>query len=115
MSLAERQAALVAALVAGGPDPEGFDPGQLAVMRHALLVKRAGEVAAAWPALAREADLRALLAGHPPLGAHADGLRIARALASAGQLGPAGQAELARREAGRRPWYKKWIDVLNRR
>ena len=40
--LAARQEELVAALVAGGPVPSGFDPGRLAVARRALLRKRAG-------------------------------------------------------------------------
>ena len=50
--LAERQAALVAALVAGGPAPAGFDPAALAAAGAALLRKRAGEVARHWPLLA---------------------------------------------------------------
>jgi len=50
--LAARQAELVAALVAGGPVSSGFDPGRLAVTRRAMLRKRAGEAAAAWPLLA---------------------------------------------------------------
>ena len=45
--LAARQAALVAALVSGGEVPDGVDAGRLAVLRRALLRKRAGEVAAA--------------------------------------------------------------------
>ena len=51
-TLAERQAALVAALVAGAPDPPGFDPARLAAARRALLRKRAGEAAKHWPVLA---------------------------------------------------------------
>jgi hypothetical protein len=47
--LAERQAALVAALVAGAPDPPGFDPVRLAATRRALLCKRAGEAAKTAP------------------------------------------------------------------
>jgi len=45
-------AARQAELVAGGPVPSGFDPGRLAVARRAMLRKRAGEAAAAWPLLA---------------------------------------------------------------
>ena len=51
-TLAARQAALVAALVAGAPDPPGFDPARLAAARRALLRKRAGEAAKHWPVLA---------------------------------------------------------------
>jgi len=50
--LGERQAALVAALVAGAPLPAGFDPTLVGAAREALLRKRAGEVARIWPALA---------------------------------------------------------------
>jgi hypothetical protein len=52
MSLAEDQAALVAALVAGAALPDGFDAERVRVAREALLRKRAGEVAMAWPVLA---------------------------------------------------------------
>ncbi|GIH07235.1 hypothetical protein Rhe02_53020 [Rhizocola hellebori] len=79
MNLAERQAALVAALVAGADAPEGFDTRHLAAARAALLAKRAEEVRQVWPALcaaygpqwagvfARWADSR------PPQGALRDG------------------------------------------
>src|SRR5690606_42109657 len=50
--LAARQAALVAALVAGAPLPAGFDATRVAAARTALLRKRAGEVARLWPMLA---------------------------------------------------------------
>ena len=60
-TLAARQAALVAALVAGAPDPPGFDPARLAAARRALLRKRAGEAAKHWPAARREP--RATLVG----------------------------------------------------
>ncbi|MFD1236157.1 hypothetical protein ACFQ34_22935, partial [Pseudonocardia benzenivorans] len=50
--LAARQAALVDALVAGAPVPDGFDPVRLATTRRALLRKRAGEAARHWPLLA---------------------------------------------------------------
>jgi hypothetical protein len=52
MSLADRQAALVAALTAGAPIPDGFDPRLVGIARTALLRKRAGEVARQWPMLA---------------------------------------------------------------
>jgi hypothetical protein len=50
-ALADLQAALVAALVAGASIPPGFDPARVRAARNALLRKRAGEVAATWPAL----------------------------------------------------------------
>lgn len=51
MTLAERQAALVRALVAGGEPPPGFDPAALEATSRALLRKRAGEIARADPRL----------------------------------------------------------------
>ncbi|MGX1804994.1 hypothetical protein ACWIGI_04710 [Nocardia sp. NPDC055321] len=51
-SLAEQQAALVRALVAGAAAPPGFDAADLAATAHALLHKRAGEVAARFPVFA---------------------------------------------------------------
>ena len=93
--LAAEQAALVRALVAGGPVPEGFDPDRVRATAAALAGKRAREVARAWPVLA--ADLgeaftdrfMAFAAGRPPPatgGALADGLAFARALARQGRL-----------------------------
>ncbi|MFI7001237.1 hypothetical protein [Nocardia sp. NPDC050175] len=49
--LAERQAALVRALVAGSPAPDGFDTEAVAAAARALLHKRAGEVARRFPVL----------------------------------------------------------------
>ncbi|MFD6155250.1 hypothetical protein ACFWF7_15770 [Nocardia sp. NPDC060256] len=49
--LAERQAALVRALVAGSPIPDGFDTEAVAAAARALLHKRAGEVARRFPLL----------------------------------------------------------------
>src|SRR2546430_544004 len=57
-TLVEQQTALVAALVAAGPDPAGFDPARLNAARQALLRKRAGEVATPWPRLALSAGNR---------------------------------------------------------
>ncbi|KAA0025003.1 hypothetical protein [Antrihabitans cavernicola] len=45
MTLAEQQAAVVRALVAGGEPPSGFDIAALSATSEALLRKRAGEVA----------------------------------------------------------------------
>ena len=102
--LAHRQAALVAALVAGAEPPPRFAAARIAAAREALLRKRAGEVARAWPLLAatcgpdwarRFADWAA---GRPPRGALRDGRDLARALAAGpGLPGPAAE-ELARSE-----------------
>ncbi|ASF10976.1 hypothetical protein NBRGN_062_01900 [Nocardia brasiliensis NBRC 14402] len=51
--LAEQQAALVRALVAGAPVPAGFDRAAVAAAAHALLRKRADEVARRFPMLAQ--------------------------------------------------------------
>jgi hypothetical protein len=102
--LAARQAALVAALVAGAADPAGFDPDLLAAARDALLRKRAGEVARAWPLLAAglggrwSAEFRAFAAGRPPAGPLRDGWDLARLLARRGELTGPAAAELAERE-----------------
>ncbi|AYF76024.1 hypothetical protein D7D52_21735 [Nocardia yunnanensis] len=51
-TLAQRQAALVRALVAGDAAPAGFDAGDLAATAHGLLHKRAEEVRRRFPHLA---------------------------------------------------------------
>jgi hypothetical protein len=93
--LAAEQAALVRALVGGGPVPAGFDPERVRATAAALGRKRAGEVARAWPLLAAELGddfgewFLAFAARRPPPrrgGALADGLAFARALARAGRL-----------------------------
>jgi len=104
-SLAARQAALVAALVAGAPDPEGFDPRLLDVARRALLRKRSGEVARHWPLLAASFGTRwpavfaEWAAGRPSQGSHQDGLELARSLPLRG----AAAEELAEHEKAHRP------------
>jgi hypothetical protein len=102
-TLAERQAALVAALVAGAPDPPGFDPARLAATRRALLRKRAGEAAKHWPVLAASLGTRwsTVFAVHrvdrEPVGGLRDGWDVARALRA--ELTPDAAAELGEREA----------------
>jgi hypothetical protein len=102
--LAARQAELVAALVAGGPVPSGFDPGLLAVTRRALLRKRAGEAAAVWPLLAVSLGpawseaFSASVATRPPAGALREGWDLALELHRRGELGDAAAVELAERE-----------------
>jgi hypothetical protein len=85
VTLAQRQAALVAALVAGQAVPAGFDRALVGAARAALLRKRSGEVASAWPLIAAaygerwHATFSAWAAGRPPLGALRDGWEFARA------------------------------------
>ena len=87
--LAAEQAALVRALVAGGPVPEGFDRDRVRATAAALARKRAREVARAWPVLAADGEaftdrFVAYAAGRPPPaagGALAEGLGFARDLA----------------------------------
>ncbi|WP_063630336.1 hypothetical protein, partial [Pseudofrankia saprophytica] len=81
--VARRQATLLAALVAGGPDPAGFDWGALNATRQALLGKRRSGVARRWPTLAAERGFADLFdiwaAARPPGGSFHDGLDFARA------------------------------------
>ncbi|MET8234780.1 hypothetical protein ABZS77_29310 [Micromonospora sp. NPDC005298] len=106
--LAERQAELVAALVAGGTPPAGFAPGPLAAARAALLRKRAGEVARHWPLLAAglgtawPTTFVRWASGRPTSGSLRDGWDLARTMRERGTLPPAGAEELAVREAGLR-------------
>ena len=103
-TLASRQAALVAALVAGGPVPTGFDARLVGVAELALRRKRAGQVAAVWPHLAASLGDRwtdrftRWARGRPTRGALRDGWDLARELELLGELPPLGRAELARRE-----------------
>lgn len=104
--LASRQAALIAALVAGGQVPAGFDTARVFAARRALLVKRAGEVAVVWPLLAASfgaewTDRFATWAdARPPRGSLRDGRDFARALGDAGELPELAVTELTEREGG---------------
>jgi hypothetical protein len=103
--LAARQAELVAALVAGAPTPAGFDEVRIGATRRALLRKRAGEAAKAWPLLAAALGPRwpdafaADRAGTEPAGGLRDGWDVARALRARGELPDAAAGELRHREA----------------
>jgi hypothetical protein len=72
----------------------------LEATRVALLRKRSGEAAAAWPVLAATlgpqwtATFTAFAGGRPPVGALRDGWDLARSLAARGELAPAAAAEL---------------------
>lgn len=103
-SLADRQAALVATLVAGAPVPPGFDDHLVGVARSALLRKRAGETARQWPMLAAGLGDRwfpvfaGWAAGRPTRGSLRDGWDLARRLVAEGQLPAVAAEELAVRE-----------------
>ncbi|MEU1756467.1 hypothetical protein ABZ436_27945 [Micromonospora matsumotoense] len=112
--LAARQAALVAALVAGAPVPAGFVADRVDAARTALLRKRAGEVARHWPLLAAGlgdawwGTFRDWAAGRPTAGSLRDGWDLARELRDRAALPPLGAEELVVREAvhrydGRQP------------
>jgi hypothetical protein len=82
--LAERQAALVAALVGGAVPPPGFDPVRVQATAEALLRKRAGEVGERWPWLRLHfgpqwnAAFADWARGRPPQGSLRDGFDFAR-------------------------------------
>jgi hypothetical protein len=100
--LAARQAALVSALVGGSAVPAGFDERRVAVARSALLRKRAGAVAAAWPLLAASYGAQwptvfaTWAASRPPNGSLRDGWDFARW--AAGSLPSLARDELSTRE-----------------
>ena len=102
--LARTQASLVAALVAGAPTPPGFDEQLVRATAASLRVKRAGEVAHAWPALATSlgpqwmSTFASWAAGRPPAGSLRDGWELARSLDRQGTLADAARVELATRE-----------------
>ncbi|MET7392977.1 hypothetical protein ABZS66_05705 [Dactylosporangium sp. NPDC005572] len=101
--LADRQRALVAALVAGEDVPDGFDSAAVLATTAALRRKRAGEVARAWPFLAASHGaawprvFAAWAAGRPPNGSLRDGWDFARSLGA--DLPELARPELAAREA----------------
>jgi hypothetical protein len=83
--LAAAQAALVRALTSGGPLPDGFDAGAVEAAARGILLKRAGEAARAWPALAASygtswrAAFTGWAAARPTHGSLRDGWDFARA------------------------------------
>ncbi|WP_091639041.1 hypothetical protein [Micromonospora pallida] len=106
--LAARQAALVAALVAGADPPPGFDLRRFGAAREALLRKRAGEVARHWPLLAAglghawPATFVRWAATRPTRGGLRDGWDLARELRAGDGLPALAVGELASREAAHR-------------
>jgi hypothetical protein len=106
--LAARQAALLSALVAGTPAPEGFDRARLRVQARALAAKRAEVIAKIAPELPRivgaqfRGEFLAYAAGHPLTGGYRqDALAFARWLLDAGKPADSG----ARRELRR--WWRQ--------
>lgn len=103
-TLAARQSDLVAALTTASEPPDGFPRERVAVTRRALLRKRAGEAAKAWPLLAASlgAGWPRVFAlhrdGHVPVGALRDGWHVAWALRERDELAPSAAVELAERE-----------------
>ena len=108
--LARRQEALLAALVAGGPVPDGFDPERIRIQAGALLAKRRDGVLRAMP------DLPDRLGDAWP-GAFAAWARTHPKPAEGGSRADAAAfAEHARREGlflteaperPRRPWWRR--------
>ncbi|MFI0484646.1 hypothetical protein [Actinomadura sp. 9N215] len=83
--LADAQEALVRAMAAGGPMPDGFDADAVRAAAHGILLKRAGDVARAWPELAEAygpswtTSFAAWAAERPTRGSFRDGWDFARA------------------------------------
>jgi hypothetical protein len=109
--LAAEQAALVRALVGGGPVPGGFDPGRVAATSAALARKRAREVGQGLAGTRRRPGRgvhrpvrgrRGPAAAPGQGGALADDLAFAHALARQGGLSPDARVEamLAAASAG---------------
>ena len=109
-ALADRQAALVAALVCGSPAPPGFDAAGVALTARTLVRKRWAAVRRHWPvatadviggdAAAAADDFAAWAGEHRasgglPLGGYADGFAFLTWLEAAGRLPPVAAAELA--------------------
>jgi hypothetical protein len=121
--LADAQARLVAALVAGAPVPAGFDAERTGQAARALLRKRAGEVARAWPRLAGAfaADWPGIFVrwaeGRPPRGGWRDGFDFARE--NRETLPALAAVELAINEVrwvydGRRLPRRRWLPAVTR-
>ncbi|MBF6168812.1 hypothetical protein IU486_29325 [Streptomyces gardneri] len=104
-TLAERQAALVRALVTGAPVPAGFDGDAVGAAADALLFKRAGEVARRFPLLVYACDgdftarFTAWAREHPKTTTLADAAAFA---AAAGINGFAASSR-----PGKRRWFRR--------
>ncbi|WP_406674107.1 hypothetical protein WBK31_40205 [Nonomuraea sp. N2-4H] len=106
-ALAERQGRVVAALVAGGEPPAGFDPERMRVQAHSLLAKRRAIVAklrpdaaeAAGPDLAAEFAAYARARTEPPPSYRTDADDFAAWLRERGRTFP--------EDERRRPWWSR--------
>lgn len=106
-ALAERQGRVVAALVAGGEPPAGFDPERMRVQAHSLLAKRRAIVAklrpdaaeAAGPDLAAEFAAYARARTEPPPNYRTDADDFAAWLRGRGRTFP--------EDERRRPWWSR--------
>lgn len=100
-TLAEAQAALVRALVAGAPVPPGFDGARVVATTTALLRKRARVVAGVYPALRAVPDYENAFAhwaaNRPPGRPRDDGAAFARSLGRELPLAAAAEQVAARR------------------
>lgn len=99
--LAHAQSELLSALVAGGPPPDGFDPGRLEVQRRALIAKRANVLTkvAPEPAEILAGDFRDLFLAYARTRPMTDGYRrdatdFVRHLLDTGQPSDAERREL---------------------
>ncbi|MFF0306752.1 hypothetical protein ACFYSC_04950 [Streptosporangium sp. NPDC004379] len=109
VELARAQAELLAALVAGGEPPRGFDEGRLRIQAASLVSKRRGVVARLRPDLvallgagfAAEFDAYARVRPKPPGGSRADARDFAERLRAAGHPLPEPEPH-----AGRRRWTR---------
>ncbi|GLZ10489.1 hypothetical protein Acsp04_07240 [Actinomadura sp. NBRC 104425] len=102
-ALAAAQEALVRAMAAGAPVPDGFDEAAVRAAADAIVRKRAGEVARAWPVLAASYGtdwprvFAAWAAGRPTRGSVRDAWDFARAHRA--ELPPEAAFDLALAEA----------------
>lgn len=106
IELARRQAELVRAL-SGGEVPQGFDSSQLTRASESLLLKRAGMIRKAWPALAASLGDRLIelcssyaAMSPPPNPIERDGLQFARWLCERKLFPAQAQVELAIHQVG---------------
>jgi hypothetical protein len=116
-ALAAAQADLLAALVAGGETPAGFDGGRVRIQANSLIAKRRGSVARAVPGVvsalggdfAREFAAYAQGRPKPHGGSRADAQAFTEWLTSSGRLpAPVVAAKLV---SAQRRWWRKTKDA----
>ena len=105
--LGRRQAALVRAIQAGDPPPEGIDVSKLTVAARSLLQKRMHSVQKTWPGVIDSSEpfetlFERYAADHPtPSCTGIDGYEFALWLKSKGTLSDAGRIAMARFKVSR--------------